>query len=188
MYPPLLDIYNVINWHKNQKDHELGKSVGLFATLPSELSKQFPNTGKQGEDESPSHVTVCFIGSVPCELEDKIRKVAEICCNTIRPFSVILKKPKTFTGPDYKYILHSPVKSSKLLDLHDTLKRAFLATQIPIDNKFPEYKPHVTIAYCKDDNELEQYQDISPEGSFEINHLWLWGMGQPYLIHLGKKR
>jgi len=188
MYPKLSELYSVMDWHENQTDHKPGESVGLFVTIPQELSQQFPQQGKELEDKSPAHITLLYLGSVPLQLQNKVYSVTQRYCDFVRPFSVKLGRPKKFVNDEEQIILHSPVKSKRLFNLHDILKQAFLQNQIPVDNKFPEYRPHITIAYCNSEDELNNYKHIKPQGSFEINHLWLWGGNQAEIIHLGKKR
>ena len=182
--PNLKSIYQVLTWYNTRQ--EPGKSVGIFSVLPSNIANQFPKEGKEKEDDSPPHITICYIGSLPLHYEDKLVEVLKQSCKNIKPFLVSLKKPKKFINNDNQIVLHSPVASKKLKNFHYFLKNELLRNLIPVDNKFPEFKPHVTISYCADKDELARYKNIIPEGEWMIDSVWIWGMKNPELIPLGK--
>lgn len=166
----------------NQRDHKPGESVGVFATLPPEVSNQFPN---KDEDSSPPHITVCYIGDIPLQFENKVEEVTKKVAAMFRPFKVKLGPPKEFINHKNQTIIHSPVKSKKLKELNRALRLFFLQSLIPVDNKHPEYKPHVTIEYVNEDS--EPIYDVVPQGEWIIDHLWVWGGTEPKLIILGKQ-
>lgn len=187
MYPPLSYLYKILDWHFHDRDHKPGESVGLFSVLPEEIAAQFPEGGKKGHDSSPSHVTICYLGNIPLIWEEKLVNVAEMVCAKFRPFTVRLGKPKTFINHKNETIYHSPVKGKKLFEFHDFLKRAYQLNGIPVDSKFPEYKPHVTIEYVSN-GEARKFPNACPEGEWQIDHVWVWGAHEPYLVHIGKNR
>jgi len=180
--PDLKTIYQVINWHQSNREKPPGESVGLFAVLPKEIACQFPSIGKEGEDSSPAHVTVLYIGDMPRQFEKKLIKVVGSICEKIRPFKLRLGRPRKFVNDEGQIILHSPVKSNRLHKLNDLLKQELMNNQINVVNKFPEYKPHVTIAYCNSRKELKAFKDVHPEGEWMIDSLWVWGGAEPHLI------
>lgn len=147
MLPDLRSLYKTISWHQNQRDHKPGESVGVFATVPTNLAKQFPNDGKEGEDSSPPHVTVLFVGDMQIQLEERLKETVESICEKTKPFTVSIEKPRRFINDKDQTVIHSPIKSNRLHDFHDELKKQLLSNQVQVDNKFPEYKPHVTIEY-----------------------------------------
>ena len=183
--PDLSLIYKTIVWHNEQRDKKPGESVGIFAILPKNLAIQFPEDGRAGEDSSPVHVTVLYVGDVPFHLEEKIKNIAHSVCEKVKPFNVKLSKPKKFINDKQQTIVHSPVKSNKLNNFHDELKNAFRSKLISVDSKFPEFKPHVTIRYINPDDR-NKYDDPKPEGEWMVESVWLWGMSEPFLIPLGK--
>ena len=154
--------------------------------MPNEIDKQFPSEGRKGEDSSPSHITIIYVGELLPVLEKKLVKIVEQVCSRTKPFLVKLKKPRKFINKKGQIILHSPVKSSRLIKFNESLRVALMNNGIQIDDKFPEYKPHITIAYCDSKKELKQYKDIKPEGEWVIDSIWIWSTSQPYLIFLGK--
>jgi len=178
--PDLSQIYNTINWYKNNRDHSGG---GIFMLLPTEISEQFPLDGKSEEDNSPPHITVIYISPV-IGFEDKIKTFTLEICQQFKPFKVKLGKPKKFINDKEQTIIHSPILSSKLVKFHNFLKEKMLANHIPISLKYPEFKPHVTIEYINSGEE-PKYNKLKPEGEWIVDSVWLWGGEEPYMIYLG---
>jgi len=175
-------VYKIMNWHAAKADN---KHVGLFIPLPSNVAKQFPEDGREGEDSSPEHITLVYIGEFHNELEDKLKNIVQIFASKTKPFSVKLVKPKKFVNDEGQTVLYSPVKSSKLNKLHYALKQVLRTNQIPLNNKYPEYKPHVTIEYVSPE-EKPKYRDLCPKGEWTVDAVWIWGASEPYMIHLGR--
>ena len=184
MLPSLKQIAQTIIWHHKDKTHK--DSVGIFAIVPTQIAKQFPVEGRQKEDLSPTHVTILQLGSVLPTLEKKLLRVVNEVCEATKPFLVSLKRPRKFTNDKGQIILHSPVKSGRLVKFHDNLHAALLNSGIQVDNKFPEFKPHVTIAYANNRKELKYYRQFKPEGEWFVNSIWIWSTKSPHLIFLGK--
>lgn len=182
--PDLKSIAQTMIYHARNNEHK--DSVGIFAVLPKEIAAQFPIEGRQDEDKSPVHVTVLFVGSLVPAAEKKLLRVVNEVCEQINPFIVSLKRPRKFVNDKGQIILHSPVKSGRLVRFHDNLRAALLNAGIQIDNKFPEFKPHITIAYVNSKKELKQYKDIKPEGEWLLDSVWIWSTRSPYLIFLGR--
>jgi len=84
--PDLSQLFKILSWHKQEQ--EFGKSVGLFVPLPAHLAIQYPEDGRTGEDSSPPHITVVYIGSFPKELEKKLVKLTQEICSNAKPFKV----------------------------------------------------------------------------------------------------
>ncbi len=183
--PDLKQIYKVINWHENDRD-EKGKHVGLFILLPSDIAEQFPEEGKEGEDNSPSHITLLYVGEYPLTMEDRLKEIVCESCSMIKPFKVRLQNPKKFNNDEGQIVRHSPISSKKLKQFHQFLRKIFFKYHIPFSDKHPEYKPHVTIEYINK-GEKAKFKKIKPKGFFVVDHIWLWGTNEPYLIPLGKK-
>jgi len=166
----LTSLYKTLKWHETQKDREANESVGLFIALPQEFAEQYP---EKSEDTSPPHITVLYLGDTPPQFEDSIIEVAKEVCENFKKFKIKIKKPKTFENHKNQTIYHSPIFSPKLHIFNKTLKRAFQLRQIPIDSKFPDYKPHITIEYV-DQGEERKFEDVRPEGEFVVDGVWLW--------------
>jgi len=101
-----------------------------------------------GEDgrEDEIHVTILYglFTTNPSEVEDIIKKY------NIEPFEIRLSLITAFLNGDQD-VLKIDVESSGLHNLHKLLQE-----NIKNDNKYPEYRPHVTIAYLKK-GESENY-------------------------------
>jgi 2'-5' RNA ligase len=178
----LKKLYNVLYWHKNKNEKLDGQHVGLFIIAPDYIANQFPKEGRAGEDSSPAHITLLYIGSLPAAFEPRMKEVLEDICDNTKRFTVALGSPRTFKND--KIVLHSPIKSKKLKALHEIIKAKFHLAQIPFDNKFPEFKPHMTIAYCEDKKQLELYKDVNPQGEWVVDSIWLWGTDDPHMFFL----
>jgi 2'-5' RNA ligase len=178
--PDLKLIYKILQWHTPSD------SVGVFAPLPPEIANQFPVDGKESEDTSPSHITLVYLGDLPQQFEEAVREIVNDVCVETKPFTVKLSKPKTFVNDKNQTIIHSPVVSGRLQKFHNNLKDRLLKNSIPVSNKFPEYKPHVTIEYVGEEED-SQYGDVKPEGDWIVDSVWIWGMSEPHMVLLGKK-
>ena len=184
MLPDLKQIAQTLIYHHRDNEHK--GEIGIFATLPREIAEQFPIEGRQKEDSSPTHVTILQLGSVVPAAERKIVKIVNEVCENTKPFVCSLRRPRKFINDKEQIILHSPVKSNRLIRLHDNLRTALLNAGISVDDKFPVYKPHTTIAYCSNRKELKYYKQFKPEGEWIVDSLWIWGTKSPHLVFLGK--
>ena len=184
MMPNLRSIAQTIIYHARDNQHK--GEVGIFAVVPTQIAKQFPAEGRQKEDSSPTHITILQLGSVVPAAEKKLLRVINEVCEATKPFLVSLKRPRKFVNDKGQIILHSPVKSGRLIRFHDNLRTALLNAGIQIDNKFPTFKPHVSIAYCNNKKELKQYKEIKPEGEWLIDNVWIWSTREPHLVFLGR--
>lgn len=179
----LRSLYKTLSWHNQDRDHPTGQKVGLFIQVPEDIAAQFPKEGKAGEDSSPPHITLLYIGNLPPMFEEKMLKVVENVCQSSRSFTVKLGKVQTFTNEDGQKIYHSPIISKPLQKLHEKLKIEFEYAQLPYSTKYPEFKPHITIEYvnvC----EKPKFSHLCPQGSWEVDSVWAWGMAEPKLYFL----
>lgn len=184
MLPDLISIAKTMVYHARDNEHK--GEVGIFAVLPKEIARQFPIEGREAEDRSPSHITILQLGSVVPAAEKKLLRIVNEVCEATKPFVVSLKRPKKFVNDKGQIILHSPVKSGRLVRFHDNLRAALLNGGIQVDNKFPEFKPHITIAYVNSKKELKQYKDVRPQGEWLMDSVWIWSTKSPHLVFLGK--
>jgi len=173
-------LYRILDWSYKQRDKPPGESVVIAIVPPSAIGEQFPEDGRAGEDSSPPHCTVCYIGKVPLELENKILTIASNVCSNTRPFRLTLGKTSVFENPEAD-AHHVQVKGQKLHNFHDSLKQAFALNQIQVDAKYPSYQPHMTLEYVKPGQE-RRYADAKPKGEWRVENAWLWGLTQPYLL------
>lgn len=140
---------------------------------PKEVASQFPSEGKEGEDSSPPHVTLVYIGNLPAKFEDRLKEVVKNVCDNFKSFDVKLGSPKKLVNDKGQKVFYSPVKSRRLALLHELFKAEFQRNQIPFSNKYPEFKPHITIEYV-DPGCKRQYPELCPEGQWKIDSVWIW--------------
>lgn len=163
-----------------------GESVGLFLPLPNDLADQYPMDGKAEEDPSPPHLTLMFVGDVDLDREEELRAVCAKLCASAPSLTLSLKEPTTFNNDDGQTIIHSPVDGSRLHDVNAYLKAGVKAAGFEISDKYPDYKPHVTIEYV-DEGATAAYADLMPEGTWEASSAQLWGLGQNYELPFASK-
>lgn len=180
--PDLSLIYKTMHWHQTNNSH--AGEVGLFILLPSSEADKFPDAGREGHDESPPHITVVYIGHIMKELEGKLYKVVQSVCQRTNPFPVTYGKVDKFENAKGQKIYHTPVKSSKLLKFNEELKKELLKNQLPVDNKFPNYKPHITIEYVEP-GQQPKFIEQNFNGGFTVDSVWIWGASNPQMIYLG---
>ena len=179
----LKQAYKILSWHNTSRDKPPGESVGLFIPLPENLSKQFPPDGKAQEDTSPCHVTLYYIGELENSKQQDMIGVVRSVAKITKPFQVSLAPSNFFVNKKNQKIIHSPVIGEDLQKLHYVVQGAFKFLELPFLDKYPEYKPHVTIEYVNE-GEQEKYGNLSPRGEWLVDHFWIWGTEKPEVIRL----
>jgi 2'-5' RNA ligase len=177
----LKSLYKTISWHKADRDHPTGEKVGLFIQVPEHIASQFPS--KEGEDSSPPHITLLYIGNLPANFESKLDEVVGNVCEKFKCFTVKIGKVRSWVNDEGQKVYHSPIVSSRLKTLHATLKSEFQFAQLPYSTKYPDFKPHITIEYVNQ-GESPKFSHICPQGSWEVDSVWLWGSSEPKLYFL----
>jgi len=162
-----------------------GESVGLFIPLPKDLAKQFPDLGKN--DSSPSHVTFLYIG----DFKDKEQqeKLVEVLRETMRKWWPGAKA--TLNGLEYfdhhdkdRRIPHVAVDFDKdLSGFKHRVKQELSDEGIEVGDKFPEFKPHVTLSYMPGMD--SEWEGEVPEGSWNFDEMEVWGLPELHTIKLG---
>lgn len=176
-------VYKIVQWHKTREN--LGEHVGIFVPLPEDLAGQFPPEGKEGEDSSPPHITLLYVGDMKDPKEQK--KMIDVVKKTVSalgPFEVSLGIVKEFLNEKNQRVTHSIVEGEELHKLNNILKGVFKLVGIPFSDKYPEYKPHVTIEYIEEDEE-ERFANTRPQGDWIVEHIWIWGADKPHMVRLG---
>lgn len=128
--------YSSVLYHLPKK---ISKSIygwGLKHVKDKEIYKdpEDPTFGR----EDDIHCTVIYGMH-----DDRIAKISHFLKNT-KPFTIKLDKITSFTTSELFDVLKIDVVGKGLHDLHEKIKNNFECTI-----SFPEYKPHVTIAYLK---------------------------------------
>lgn len=112
------------------------------------------------EKEEDKHITVCY------GLDSKDLDSVKEFLSRVKPFSVTLNKTSMFWNDRKSDVLKIGVNSPALQSLYSELKEKFNPAK-----QYPEYNPHVTIAYLKK-GYVEKYLDEDySDVSFDVNTL-----------------
>jgi len=162
-----------------------GDSVGLFIPLPKELAKQFPGLGEN--DQSPSHVTFLYIGDFKGKekQEELLETLREIFRKWWPGATATLDRLEYFDHPDKdRRVPHMSVKFDKdLSGFKHRVKQELQNAGIEVGDKFPEFKPHVTLAYMPGMD--SKWEGVTPQGSWDFDEMEVWGMPELHTIKLG---
>ena len=146
--------------------------IGL--RVPHETARLLGDIEVPGQRESTSelHITMIYLGKeVPVEtLADAMVAVHEVTSRT-RPFTVGTSLLTCFKKNDDGVPIICKVESEALHALQAQLKATLRARNIPFIDKYPEYKPHVTLAYAEDTIEDRPIHSIE----WGAHELILWG-------------
>lgn len=149
--------------------------AALMFSIPEETARILKEISVPGTpDASASHITVVYLGDdVPIERIGELLPVLYEVTSKTLPFSVSTDRISTFPpGKDGVPVI-ARVQSPELHAFRAALCEAMDAAGLEYDNKFPVYKPHVTVAYAKD-REL-RFELEFPEVSWAAHELLLWG-------------
>ena len=162
-----------------------GESVGLFIPLPKDLAKEFPSLGQ--EDSSPSHVTFLYIGDFKCKTEQGtlVEKLQEICHRWWPMCNAVLDKLEYFDHHDKdRRVPHVSVQFDKdLSGFKHRVKQELADAGIKCGDKFPEFKPHVTLAYMPGMD--AEWEGKIPKGQWSFDEMEIWGLPKVHKIKLG---
>jgi hypothetical protein len=123
--------------------------VAFASSIPDEDVYKPETTGKPGGwgRETEPHVTALF------GLETTDPKDVEPIVRGVKDVVVTLGKTSLFENDDY-HVLKFDVESPDMVELNKRL------TKLPYKTEFPEYHPHLTIAYLKPDKKISsKYSD-----------------------------
>ncbi len=131
-----------------------------------------------GERHSASdmHVTVLFLGDGVL-----ITDVAKAMCaayqvtSHTRPFACGLSEISSFPGGNDGVPVICPILSPGLHELHSLLKAEFDKFGLGYSDKYPEYKPHVTMSYVGDGSLDSYQQDLPGPLAWTATELVIWG-------------
>jgi 2'-5' RNA ligase len=166
-------------------EDEPGEKVGVFLRLPPEIAKQWSKEGRSGEDDSPPHFTVLFVGGVHEAEHDELMDVVERVASRFGPLPLALKEGVGwFENHKGQQIAHKELddeSEKRLGELHAALKEAVTGAGFEVKHKEP-FIAHATLAYCDD----RDYSGPIPEGSFTAHQLEVWGWPTDDVVALKK--
>jgi len=146
----------------------------LGLQVPAPTSRLFSEIEVDGDKTALGtyHVTMIYMGKdVPMEvLSEAIKATFEVTSKT-RPFSVKTNKVTTFPKNDDGVPIIARVESEALHDLRAKLVESFQANGVDFNNKYPDYKPHVTLSYAEDS--ISDFE--IPTVEWGAHELVLWG-------------
>lgn len=123
-----------------------------------------------GESPSDFHVTLCYGYFTPRSDEDdaicRVQKAIESIKDDIPDelwFDAIRRFDATDSS-DGKDVIYAQVEKGQLEDVHEHLLTALKDNGIEIEKTFPDYTPHMTLAYI-DSSQDHKLQDISKIGT-----------------------
>lgn len=158
-----------------------GDPVGVFIPLPEYLAHQFPDLSPN--DDSPSHVTLLYVGKVPLERENEFldtvhdvlaRSQSEPVTATLR--GEVIHWDNRDSGADLVAVQKVHF-SAAMFATRALLIKALQERGFEIKDRSPEvFKPHATLSYFPNGVwENERYVGIVPTGSWTFETAEVWG-------------
>ena len=136
---------------------------------------------KGGEDPKDFHVTLAY-GSfdthggdeddIACRVQSSIKKIRDLIPDEIH-FDAIGRFPASKSS-DGKDVIYAQVAAGQLEEVREALLKALNEQRIKLEDTFPEYKPHMTLAYIDPEEEYELHE-IDASGTATkvmIGHGW----------------
>jgi len=157
----------------------------LGIKVPHEIARLLAQVdyGDHGVAESTDtyHVTVAYFGEdLPIEKLAGIIQAAYKVASSTKPFTVQTSRVSTF--PPHPKEGTVPVicrvDSNELHALRDALLAQFDTDGVSYDKKFPDFRPHVTLAYTKPGDGAEEVTGLDkaiPTIQWGVGELVLWG-------------
>ena len=149
--------------------------VGL--RVPHETARLLGGLEVPGKKEPTSsfHITMFYLGDeVPIQALIKAIEVTFEITTETKPFTVRTSQVTSFPPGDDGRPIICRVESDALHDLRDKIREAYEAAKVEFSNTYPEYKPHVTLAYDTKGEEEFAEQRI-PTVEWGAHELVLWG-------------
>jgi 2'-5' RNA ligase len=149
--------------------------------VPVEVGRVLEQQEVPGEPHSASdmHVTVLYVDKASPILDvAKTMIAAHAITSKNRPFQITIQDVSSFPrNPDDGLPIICFINSPELQAIHYALKAEFDRLQIPYRHKYPEYKPHVTLSYVKEETPEGYVFNSSLPGpiSFTVYELSIMG-------------
>jgi 2'-5' RNA ligase len=147
----------------------------LGIRVPVEVGRLIAGLDVPGEKETTSeyHITIlCFEDNWPISEIAKATEATYEVISKVKPFLVKSSKVSHFPAHEGTTPIIAPVESDELHEIHDKLRKEFDKCGIDYKKTFKDYKPHITLAYAKDEHDDFK---IDPEIEFSVNEVVLWG-------------
>lgn len=151
--------------------------AALMFTVPESVRRVLKEIDVPGTPVSDDmHTTLVHLGDdVSVEQIGKTVSVLYEVTSTVLPFTLESQEVGTFDAGEEGVPIIAHVRSPEIHALKSQVTDALDAAGIPYSKKFPEYRPHVTLAYGDSEPEVEDFEyEFSPI-SWPATELLLWG-------------
>lgn len=146
--------------------------AALMIAVPEDTSRVLQEIEVEGKREQHAHITVIHLGKdIPIDEISKMLPVLYEVTSHQAPFALSTQLVTTFPAGDDGTPVICKVDSPALHEFRTKVKNALDAAGIKYSNKFPNYQPHVTLAY----QEGERDDQPIPRVTWGANELLLWG-------------
>lgn len=147
----------------------------LGIRVPHETARLLTKIDAPGEKVSTSdmHITMLLFGDnwPVSEISKSLEAAYEVISET-QPFLVKMKKMTHFPkSPDGDVPIITRVESKELHKLRDELAKKFDKEEIEYSKLHKDFKPHVTLAYAKDEPDDIEFHPVE----FVVQEIVLWG-------------
>ena len=167
-----------LNGSQTKKSMEDGRAV-LFIGL--KISGADSLAIKGGEDPDDFHVTLAYghfdtnghdEDDTSVRVQHVIDDIRDLIPDEIH-FDAIRRFPASESS-DGKDVIYAQVAAGQLEELHDALLKALKERGIDLKGTFPEYKPHMTLAYIdpKEAYDLHEIEATGTATKVMIGHGW----------------
>lgn len=146
--------------------------IGL--KVPAETGKLFSNIQVPGAPESRDkyHITIFYLGKdVPMADVAKAMVVTAEVTSATRPFTVRTSRVTCFPKNEDGVPVICAIESPELHAFRERLKAAYEAAGVSFSNRYPDYKPHMTLAYAEEEEVTDR--QIAPI-EWGAHELFLW--------------
>ena len=148
----------------------------LGITIPHETARLLGQVEIEGTPESPAtfHITLLYLGKeVPVEDLAKCIEATFAVTSVTKPFTAQTNLVTSFpANPDDGIPIICRVESEPLHALQAAIKASFKQHGVPFNDKYPEYKPHITLGYLPAGEPPDQ---TIPMVEWGVGEVVLWG-------------
>lgn len=146
--------------------------IGL--AVPRETSRLFSDIEVPGQktEIGTYHITLMYIGKeIPIEVLAEALKATYAVTSETKPFTVRTSRVVSFPPGDDGHPVIARVESDPLHDLREALVASFNDAGVDFNQKYPDFKPHVTLSYAEEP--VEEFR--IPTVEWGAHELVLWG-------------
>lgn len=123
----------------------------IAAPVSPDVSKLFKNISVPGKRDPSNHITMLHLGGeLDIKVAIKILPLVLAITEKQQPFTVSCSEIICFPGGDDGFPIVGKLESKELVSLQKKIKKEFEGAKIKFSDKYPIYKPHVTLSYSPD--------------------------------------